>query len=766
MKEPHTDLIRVLVVDGDSAQAGQVADYLRLAGAFQVELAGSVQEMQACLDSACDIILADYRLQDGTGLEALEAIHSRGSETPVVLLTAQGDERLAVEAIQNGAADYLLRTGDYLLTLPFLIRKTIHSYRLQLSVQQSMEKIGYQALLLNNVRDAVVVWDLEGKITFWNPAAFILFGWMPQERLGKQVAEVYLPVFNPPVYVPKEGETIGHHIERQYRTRNNQTIWVSSRITALYDSSDNNRLIGYMDVSHDITQRKQAEQALRAERNFVSAVLDTVGALVVVLDTQGRIVRFNRTCEQITGYTYSEVRGRPIWDLFLSPEDVPLVKQHFQKIQLGDFPNEFENIWRTRSGDQRLVTWSNTALTNNQGQVEYIIATGIDNTERRQAEQDLRESEARYRAIVEDYQTELICRFAPDGALLFVNEAFCRYFNQSREELLGRNLFSFTPDGDRQKEDERLALFNPASPVATSERPVRLPNQGLRWLQWTDRAIFDDQGRLFEFQSVGRDITERKRMEAQIAAAQTHLTQATRLATIGEMASGVAHQINNPLTTLIAEAQILLRTMGANQPGRDSAEAIEQAGWRLQEVVQRLLEFSRPAAVTLEPLSVNRTIERALSLVGGHIEAVGVSLEKRLAENLPAVRGSSRQLEDLWVNLLLLARDATANDATHTICVTSSVGQGRNVTVEVRDDGDPIPSELLESIFEPNFIGPTSGRGAGMELSICREIVRQHGGQITAETVGDHDTIIRVVLPTEGRQTGRLIQPKQPNGAD
>ena len=154
-------------------------------------------------------------------------------------------------------------------------------------------------------------------------------------------------------------------------------------------------------------------------------------------------------------------------------------------------------------------------------------------------------------------------------------------------------------------------------------------------MQRTDRAIFDDRGRIFEFQSVGRDITDRKRLEAEIQAAQAQLVHAARMATIGEVASGVAHQIYNPLTTIIADAQILLRQLPARQTGRESAEAIEQAGWRLQKVVQRLMEFSRPATETLSSLSVNETIQSALSLVHASIESIGGQLEAQLGDELP-----------------------------------------------------------------------------------------------------------------------------------
>ncbi len=622
---------RLLIVDDDPQQVEMVQEFLRLSGFSDVDVAENLQTLWDQLErQSYDLVLLDYLLSNENGLDALDRFATRGIPVPVVMITGQGDERVAAQAIQRGAVDYIVKTPDYLLTLPAVIRKSVRAYQLQLSVQRSLEQIRYQATLLNNVRDAVVVWDLEGRITFWNPAATGLFGWSSDERLGCQVEECYLSAFNPPIHLPKEGDTVGHYVERQIHTKNNTRIWVSSRISALRDAARDNRLIGYMNISHDITKRKEAEQALRAERNFVSAVLEVIGALVIVFDRQGRVVRFNRACEQVTGYPFAEVRGQKVWDLFIPPEDRETIQSLFGQLAEGIFPKEHENVWLTRAGERRLIAWSNTVLTNRLGRVDYVIATGIDITERRQAE-----------------------------------EAMLR--------------------------------------------------------------------------------------------AQGQLVQAARLATIGEMASGVAHQINNPLTTIIADAQILLRQLQSNHPGRDSAEAIEKAGWRLQQVVQQLMEFSRPGSGDLEDLDLCDTIRSALLLVGAHIESAGIQLQTDLPNGLPHLHGSRRQLEDLWVNLLLLARDALQNRANGKILIQAYPGDGGEAVVQVRDNGEPIPNELLQTIFEPNFTGTTINRGTGMELSICREIVRQHNGQILAECTPERETIFTIQLPSSRTQETGVV---------
>jgi len=140
-------------------------------------------------------------------------------------------------------------------------------------------------------------------------------------------------------------------------------------------------LIGWLMAAH-----KRTEKALKEERDFVSAVLQTAGSLVVVTDTQGRLVRFNRACEETTGYSFDEVRGRSVWELFLLPEEVEPVKAVLAALAAGQLRNEYENVWKTRDGRRRLIAWSNTAIRGSGGSVEYVISTGTDITERKQAE--------------------------------------------------------------------------------------------------------------------------------------------------------------------------------------------------------------------------------------------------------------------------------------------------------------------------------------------------------------------------------------------
>lgn len=614
---------RVLIVDDDFTHAEMVREFLTVSGFGAVDYAENVSQLWRYLEKpAYDIILLDYKLPDGTGLEVLEKLEERQVNIPVVMVTGQGSERVAVQAIQRGAADYLIKSGDYLITLPSLIRKTVNAHQLQNSIQRSLEQIRYQAMLLSHVRDAIVVWEVSGKIGYWNRSAEAVFGWTEAEMVGKSVFDVYLNTFSPPVALPDKDSDFSQQIVRRGTRKDGRRVFVSSQVTALKDPEAGGRLIGYMDVSHDITARVEAEQALRS-------------------------------------------------------------------------------------------------------------------------------SEARYRAIVEDYQTELISRFKPNGTLTFVNEVFCKYFGKTRSELIGLNFLFYVPEAERERLIQHLLAINPERPSASLEHQLNLPGEGIRWWQRTDRAIFNEDGRVMEFQSVGRDITARKQLEVQLQNLQTHLINAARMATIGEVASGVAHQIYNPLTTIIADAQILKRNLPEGHASGESLEAIEQAGWRLQKVVQRLMDFSRPPSETLSALSLNDTLQHALSLVSMQIEDSGIRLNVMLSDQPLQVDANQQQLENLWINLLLLANEACLEGGGTMIGVTSRLADSDLVVVEISDDGKPIPPEKIGSIFEPNFENSDSGRGTGMELSVCREIVRQHNGQITVESQAGRDTIFRITLPGE-----------------
>ncbi len=259
--------------------------------------------------------------------------------------------------------------------------------------------------------------------------------------------------------------------------------------------------------------RQRMEAALTVEKNFVAAVLDTVGALVVVLDTAGRIVRFNRACEIISGYRSADLVGRFAWEQLIPSEDVPQYIENFDRIRGGTFPTTFEDYWLAREGARRRISWSATALLDSGGQVAFIIATGIDVTVQRIAETKIRESEARYRQIVEG-SLGLVFTHDLEGRVLSINSHGAQGLGRNVEDVVGHSLFELLYPDHRH-------LLAPYLDTLTSRGEA----QGLMHLQHTngEERVLAYRNRLVEPNEAAPyvlgfavDITEQIRAEDQL----------------------------------------------------------------------------------------------------------------------------------------------------------------------------------------------------------------------------------------------------------
>lgn len=189
----------------------------------------------------------------------------------------------------------------------------------------------------------------------------------------------------------------------------------------------------------EIGERKHTEAALEQERDFTDAILDTVGTLVVVLDPQGKIIGFNRTCEENIGYCFAEVKGKYFWELFTIPTEADIARNHWEKLLASELSNQYENYWLTRDGKRRRIAWTNTTLRNQTGAVEYAIASGIDITEHSTIEEALRSSEQHLRNVISSLFT-FVAVLTPDGILIQANQALLDVAKLQADDVLGKPL--------------------------------------------------------------------------------------------------------------------------------------------------------------------------------------------------------------------------------------------------------------------------------------------------------------------------------------
>ena len=283
-----------------------------------------------------------------------------------------------------------------------------------------------------------------------------------------------------------------------------------------------------------VEERRQDHQSLRdSQRRFqLASAAGNVGLWDWSVGTGDLYV--DRSLKALLGYREDEISNRfADWARRIHPDDLPRVRTHAQAHLRGETAGfEIEHRMLTRDGGVRWLLSRGSVVERTAGPTLRMVGTVTDITERKLAEIALQESETWYRSVVED-QTELICRFLPDGTYTFVNGAYCRYFQRTPEELLGRTFWQFIPQESHEAVRTHLNTVTPENPVVSMEHEVVAPNGEVRWQLWTDRGFFDEQGRITKFQSVGHDITKRRRAEQVLRQNEERLALAINAAQLG-----------------------------------------------------------------------------------------------------------------------------------------------------------------------------------------------------------------------------------------
>ncbi|MEG4851958.1 PAS domain S-box protein [Microcoleus sp. B5-D4] len=292
---------------------------------------------------------------------------------------------------------------------------------------------------------------------------------------------------------------------------------------------------------------KSAQQELEIERNIISKVIDTTACLIVVLDSQGRILRFNQACEKTTGYSAAEVVNKYVWDLFLIPEEIEPVKTIFTQLKVEHFNSEYQNYWRTKNGSKRLISWSNTVTTNSDGLVEYVIGTGIDITDRHKAEIALALSYTKLESRVKQRTAELTVakealqaqeeRFrclsscSPVGIFMADFEGRYTYANPRCQAICGLSLTELLGDGwekcihpeDCDRVLSRWLDYTRQGGEYAIEYRLQTPEGIVRWINVCASRMFSDSGELIGYVGTVRDVTERQQAQAALANSEQQL---------------------------------------------------------------------------------------------------------------------------------------------------------------------------------------------------------------------------------------------------
>jgi PAS domain S-box-containing protein len=479
-------------------------------------------------------------------------------------------------------------------------------------------------------------------------------------------------------------------------------------------------------------------------------------------DAKGMITYVSPSVKKVLGYEPEELIGAHARNVYADPTHGRQIIDRFASAaEKGKLVENIRAEIRHRDGSVRIMEINERPVFAIDGKLTSVEGISKDVTEAVAADrhiretkedlerrvalrteelqrmyEDLRASEARYRDVVETLN-DFIVRWTPDGTRTFTNDAYNRFHGVGPGELVGTNLREGLHPDDEPEFSRKIACITPENPSMSIELRVLRRDGSYPWVQWNTRAKFDSDGNIVEFQSIGRDVTALRAAADMLRQKEAHLAHLSRLATMGEMVAGIAHEINQPLhaaKTFAEAARRNLQTGGAEKVEKaiECATEISQAITRTVEIIRRLREFTKAQPFELEELSLNDVAREAAELTGYEIRRVGVVLRMELVEELPAILGDRIQLAQLVVNLLMNGCEAMEQiPAGQRVLIVRTGFDDATQTLSVSDAGVGVDEAEMHRLFEAFFT--TKKEGMGMGLVLCKSIAEAHGGELRAE---------------------------------
>jgi PAS domain S-box-containing protein len=500
-----------------------------------------------------------------------------------------------------------------------------------------------------------------------------------------------------------------------------------------------------------IREQQRAEESLRASQRHLTLIINTIPAMAWSAGRDGAAEFFNNHYLEYAGLT-SEQATAWGWITTIHPDDRPRMTEYWRLVVSSGNSGETEARMLRYDGMYRWFLFRVSPLRDHSGDVAGWYGTNIDIHARKEAEEALRSSERDLRLTIETIPGLVWCA-TPDGELNYVNRRLLAYSETTLDDWAKGSWARFVHPDDKDRIQDAWSSALATDRLSEVQCRLRRSDGAYRWFQMYAQTALDAQGKVIRWYGLLLDIDERKRIEENLRSMETQLTRATRIATVGEFAAAIAHEINQPLAAIVANGHACLRWLSAEPPAlpraNEAAERIVRDGKEAGEVVRRIRALFRGSDVEQVQLDLNEVIREVVRLLEHEAARKQVVMETAMAQGLPKVDGDRVQVQQLVFNLMTNAIEAMESEAggARRLFIRSRQLSRESVLIEVQDSGPGLSD--ADKAFDAFYT--TKANGMGMGLAICRSIVDAHRGRLWAESADGEGTTFSFTLPVERR---------------
>ncbi len=601
---------------------------------------------------------------------------------------------------------------------------------------------------IENAPYGIFISDKFGRIIDANKQMLAISGWRKGEIIGKSLMD----------FVDKKDWEMAkrdlfkqrkdkERFEAEYRCVNKDREIKKWNVCTV--KLDKVKFIGFV---NDITELRLSQIALQESETRFKMLFEDAPLGCQLLDEEGRFISVNNSWLKMLGYKKEEVLGKSFSE-FIAEEDVSRFKENFPKFKVdGATRVNFEMVKKT--GEKINVRIDGFISRNKDGSFKQTHCILQDITAQLLAEHKLVESEKRYSSLIESI-SDVIMVLGDTAEIIYASPNVEKLFGWNSQDLMGKLGVSLVHPEDAEYVGASFGeLARKKNSSMVLEFKVLCEGGGFKYIHLDARNLFDDKninGVLLNF----HDITERVTLEKEKSEMDLYVRNQQKLESIGTLASGVAHEINNPINGIMNYSQVILDSLNDDAQVKKCAEEIIHETGRVSDIVKNLLGYSRPQKQSFEDADVKEILRQTLSLMRATIKHDSIDMQLEIAENLPSINCRSGQIQQVIMNLVTNARDSlnskySGADKNKILIIRAKKiykTDKEYIRIEIEDFGMGIPTKVQNRIFDPFFTTKSRDKGTGLGLAISYNIVKEHEGSLTFDTKPDQYTKFYLDLP-------------------